>query len=57
MLTIKEVAKLLGIAPNTINGWIFKKTMPFPYYRINNNAIRMKEEDVVAYIESTKVTQ
>ncbi|MCQ2574531.1 MAG: helix-turn-helix domain-containing protein [Alphaproteobacteria bacterium] len=55
LLSIKDVSAMLGISANTINGWIFKKTMPIPYYHINGRSIRFKEEDIKAYIDSVKV--
>lgn len=54
MITIKEAAEILGVKHSTINGWMFKKTMPFPFYRLNTRCIRFKKQEILDYIEKAK---
>lgn len=57
MLSVKQLAELLGVAKTTIHGWIFKNVMPIPYYKINGRSIRFIEADVKTYINSIKATR
>lgn len=54
LISVKEASEILGVKPSTIHGWLFKKTMPFPYYQINKRTIRFKKTEVVAYLESIR---
>ena len=52
MLTIKEAAMRLGISPSAVRKLINQGKLP--HYRPCPAAIRLKETDVDAYLESTR---
>lgn len=54
MIAIKDVAKILGVQPSTIHGWIFRKKVPFPMYKLNERCIRFKKQDILDYLEKAK---
>ena len=45
-----EAAMFLGISPKTISGWILKKILPFPAYRVGGH-FRFKVSDLEKYLE------
>lgn len=54
LINVKEAAEILGIKHSTLNGWIFRNSVPFPFYRVNTRCIRFKKQDVVNYLEGVK---
>jgi len=54
MTDVKEAAKILGVSHSTINGWMFRKCLPFPFYKIHARCIRFNKSDVIKYLERTK---
>lgn len=54
IITTKDVAQILGIKPATLYGWIFRKKVPFPMYKLNERCIRFKKADILDYLEKAK---
>lgn len=54
LLTVHEVAELLGLNPNTVYGWVSRGSGP-PYVRLGAKAVRFTPHDVEAWIESCRV--
>ncbi|GEM_PF-5289430 len=46
-----EAAEILGVSPKTISGWILKKILPFPVYRVGGH-LRFRVSDLEKYLES-----
>ena len=47
MMTIKDVAVMLGVKPATVKNWIKTGSIKCPYYRVNDgNNYRFKKEEV-----------
>lgn len=54
MLTRKEAAAFLGLAPVTLEGWARKQNAGPPYVKLGK-AVRYRKEDLVAFIEDSTV--
>jgi excisionase family DNA binding protein len=52
LLSVKEVAKFLGIAEKTVRKYIWERTIP--YYKINGH-IRFSKEDLDTWISERQV--
>lgn len=54
LLTPSEVAKLLGVAVETLNVWRATKRYPLPYVKAGR-LVRYRQEDVQEFINSNTV--
>lgn len=54
LIKVSDVAKILGIAPQTIHTWVWKDKCPFPVYRIGDKCIRFKRTEIEAYLEQIR---
>lgn len=52
LLSAKEAAAFLGVAPKTVRKWLNDKDHPLPGVKINARAWRVVEGDLMAFIES-----
>lgn len=52
-LTVKEIAEMLGVTVDTIQGYIRRKELPA--YRVGNY-YRIKREDFTKFLEKRKTT-
>lgn len=52
MITIKDVAAMLKVAPLTVHRMIARNT--FPVYRVGGRRLRFKVDDIIRYIEANK---
>ena len=51
LLTVKEVASILGLSPGTLNVWRTTKRYPLPYIKVGRH-IRYKATDVAAFLRA-----
>ncbi len=54
MLTVKQVATILGVLPETVRRWI--KEGRFRAYRVGKRHIRIREADLETYLASSLAT-
>lgn len=54
LITAKEAAKILGVKPSTISGWIFRGKLPFPMYKVGTRCLRFKRTEIVEYLETIR---
>lgn len=54
LIGTKEVADILGVKHSTVNGWMFRNAMPFPYYKVSPRCIRFKKTEVLEYLKKIK---
>jgi predicted DNA-binding transcriptional regulator AlpA len=54
LLTTAEVARLLGLQPDTIKLWRYRKTGP-AFYRFGEGRIRYRLSDVEDYLAALRV--
>lgn len=55
MIDVKEAAKILGVSHSTISGWMFRKCLPFPVYKIHSRCFRFNKADIVNYLQKAKI--
>lgn len=53
LVTYREAAELLGIAPSTLRVWTSQKRVPF--YKLNNKATRYSPSELKTWLESQHV--
>lgn len=53
MITVKEVAAILGVTPRTV--WRLISQGDIPSYRISIRQRRIKRQDVLNYLESRRI--
>lgn len=51
MMTTREAAEALGLAPATLEAWRMRGKLALPWVRIGTRAVRYRREDVLAFIE------
>ncbi len=51
LLTEKEVAKLLGFAPKTLQGWRARGHVKLPFVRVSRGCVRYVRSEIDAWIE------
>jgi len=56
LLTNKEAAAVLDVAPGTLPIWRCKRRYNLPFVRVGRN-VRYREKDLLAWLESRKVHQ
>lgn len=55
MLTTKEVAKMLAVAPATLRAWRCAKTGP-PFTRLTARSVKYAQDDLERYIAERRFT-
>jgi len=53
LLTLREVADMLGVSEPTVYGWRYRGEGPLGY-RINGGRVRYRESDVLAWVEQQR---
>ena len=53
LLTVRELADVLGIAPATLLDWCERKPPEVPHFKIGR-AIRFRESEVLTWLESCR---
>ncbi len=51
LLSTKEAAKFLGVAPQTLQLWRMDKTHPLPYVKFNTRLLRYRMTDLIAWVD------
>ena len=54
LLTVKELAELLGIAPASVYHWLSQKRLPC--IRLSARCVRFRQKDLEALIEQLSVS-
>ncbi len=53
MISLKDVAKTLGIAPRTLRKWVAEGKSPIPFTRVGTWILRARQSDVEAWMRQS----
>jgi excisionase family DNA binding protein len=53
LITRKQVSKLLGVAPDTVDAW--RRRGLLPHHRLGGGTIRYSRDDIEAYLAASRI--
>lgn len=53
LLTIRAAAEQIGYSKKTLENWIFRGALPFPFLKTQTGRIRIREADIEKWIKES----